>query len=410
MPAVKEAIALVTPWFGGHETNGSALLSSQLVRELFGANQRVDVLTTCARSFHDDWSHNYYAEGTSRLKHFTLRRFRVRPRNTEAFNWANAFLLSQPPEFLNAHPACIPEAVADAFSRENIQSPGLLQYLSDWGRQYRAIIFTPYLYGPVLEGVGLVGERAFLQPCLHDEAYAYLPQTASLFRNARSVLFNSRAEYNLARRLYGPMIEPKSAIVGHWVNPPELQAGKADDAPEGRYVLYLGRLCAAKNVDIIVKAFRDYRRYRPESRLQLVLAGDGDGFESDGGIRVLGRVSECQKCVLLRSCAALLQPSVNESFSRSVMEAWSYAKPVAVNSKCAATADAMIACRGGWLASSANEWVSMLSAIDRARPELLQSLGESGRAYYLRYGTPQRVLQNYREALGLAGAVAAAHG
>jgi glycosyltransferase involved in cell wall biosynthesis len=180
--------------------------------------------------------------------------------------------------------------------------------------------------------------------------------------------------------------------------------------PTGRYLLYLGRVCAAKNTDVIVKAFRDYRRYRPASRLQLVLAGDGDACEPGDGIHALGRVGERQKSLLLRSCAALVQPSVNESFSRSVMEAWSYAKPVAVNARCAATADAAIACKGGWLAASASEWVGVLRAIDCAVPELLQSLGENGRAYYLRYGTPQRVLQNYREALGLAGAAAQARG
>jgi glycosyltransferase involved in cell wall biosynthesis len=405
-----EKIALVTPWFGTDETNGSQLLSSQLVRELFASNQRVDVLTTCAKSFHDDWSKNYHAEGASRFENFALRRFHVRARDTEAFNWANAFLLSQPPEFLKAHPGAIPDAVSQAFCRENIQSPGLLQYLADWGRQYRAIIFTPYLYGPVLQGVNLVADRAFLQPCLHDEGYAYLPQTAQLFRGARGLLFNSSAEYDLARELYGQGIERKSTVVGHWVNPPQPRAGAARDVPAGRYVLYLGRIRAEKNVDAIVKAFRDYRRYRPASRLQLVLAGHGDGFASGAGVHVLGKVSERRKSALLSSCVALLQPSVNESFSRSVMEAWSYSKPVAVNAQCAATAGAVSACDGGWLASGAAQWIDVLSAIDRAGSERLRFLGGNGLEYYARYGTPERVLQRYRDVLGLAAAPAAARG
>ena len=256
-----------------------------------------------------------------------------------------------------------------------------------------------------------MAERAFLQPCLHDEAYAYLPQAAKLFQSARGLLFNSSAEYDLARRLYGPGIAGKSAVVGHWVHPPQFEAREPSrDVPAGRYVLYLGRLCASKNVGVIVKAFRDYRRYRPESRLQLVLAGEGEGFESRGGVLVLGRVSERRKSALLRSCAALLQPSVNESFSRSVMEAWSYAKPVAVNAHCAATAEAVHACDGGWIAAPPTQWIEVLSAIDRAGSERLRLLGENGRAYYTRCGTPERVLQRYREVLGLAAAPAAARG
>lgn len=409
MPSDSQSIALVTPWFGDDQTNGAALLSSQLVRELFASNHRIDVLTTCARSFGDDWSHNYYAEGAARLENFTVRRFAVRDRDAGAFDRANAFLLSQPLEFLRAHPTCIPASVAGAFCRENIQSPGLLKYLADWGRSYSAILFTPYLYGPVLAGLEIAGARAFLQPCLHDEPYAYLPQVARLFHGARGLLFNSRAEYDLARRLYGPGIETKSTIVGHWVAAPESKATIGDGAiPRERFVFYLGRICESKNAHRIVKAFHDYRRYRPGSRLQLVLAGDGEMIESGNGVRLLGRISERRKAALLQSCAALLQPSVNESFSRSVMEAWSYGKPAAVNGDCAPTASAVRECGGGWTASSPAEWIAALSAIDRANTQELCELGELGREHYLRFGTPQRVLQRYREAFGIAGSPAVA--
>jgi len=410
MPNANEPVAIVTPWFDDG-ANGSALLSSQLVHELFALDQRVDVLATCARSFHDDWSKNYYAEGTTRLEHYTLRRFAVRARDRETFDRANAFLTSQTPDFLKAHPSCIPEWVREAFGRENIQSPALLQYLADWGRTYRAVIFTPYLYGPVLDGLRLVAERAFLQPCLHDEGYAYLPQTAELFARARGLLFNSRAEYDLACRLYGPAVPRKGAIVGHWVQPPQL-SGQADRAvPRGRYLLYIGRAGTGKNVEMLLKAFGDYRRYNPSSHLQLVAAGEGcDALQGAPGVRLLSRVSETRKSALLRSCTALVQPSINESFSRSVMEAWSYGKPVAVNAACEATSAAVKACGGGWAASTSAEWAAVFTAIERAPAQQLRERGELGRAHYARYGTPGHALQRYRDVLGLERALpAAAH-
>lgn len=412
MPSVSRPIALVTPWFGEDQTNGSALLSSQLVRELFAENHRIDVLTTCARSFDDDWSANYYPQGVSHRANYTVRRFAVGRRDADAFERANQFLLSQPTEFLREHPRCIPARVADAFCRENIQSPGLLKYLADWGRSYGAVLFTPYLYGPVLSGLEVVGDRAFLQPCLHDESYAYLPQVARLFARARGLLFNSRAEFELARRLYGSAITGKSTIVGHWVPPPAEMPALDLSAPRERFVFYLGRMCESKNVNLIVKALRDYRRYRPASRLQLVMAGDGerDGVDSGAGVRVLGRVDENRKAALLQSCVALLQPSINESFSRSVMEAWSYGKPVIVNAQCAPTAAAVRACGGGWTASSVAEWIAALSEIDRAGTERLREIGELGRAHYVQFGTPERVLQRYREALGIAARPLAALG
>ena len=163
-------------------------------------------------------------------------------------------------------------------------------------------------------GVRAVTGHAFLQPCLHDEPYAYLPQVAALFQNSHGLLFNSRAEYDLARRLYGPQVEGKSSVVGHWVAAPQTAVIHDRAVPRERFVFYLGRACESKNVNLVLKAFRDYRRYNPHSRLNLVIAGEGDAGDSGGGVRVLGRIGERRKAALLQSCAALLQPSINESF------------------------------------------------------------------------------------------------
>ena len=75
----------------------------------------------------------------------------------------------------------------------------------------------PYLYGPTLLGLPYVAERAYLQPCLHDESYAYLPRVAEVAHLAKGLLFNSAGEYELALRLFGPGIAPKSTIVGEGV-------------------------------------------------------------------------------------------------------------------------------------------------------------------------------------------------
>ncbi len=398
MPASDGRIAIVTPWFAENEIGGSQQLSWQLVHELFEPRSTIDVLTTCSRSFYSDWSVNHYPQGTTLRGNLAIRRFRVRQRSIEEFNWANAFLLDQPAGWFKKHPGRIPSQVAADFCKENIHSPGLLQFLADWGRRYRAILFTPYLYGPILRGVELVASRAYLQPCLHDEGYAYLPQVRKIFRAAKGLLFNSEVEFALAQRLYGSGIVSKSSVVGHWVKPPA--SGRIKHRRR-RYVFYLGRIDSTKNVDQIVDAFLEYRR-RCRTSLTLVLAGPGKiQLPPRCGIVALGEVGEREKSGWLRSCLALLQPSRNESFSRSVMEAWSYGRPVAVNGDCEVTARALRECGGGWLSTSKDEWVAILSLIDRTDPDRLRALGERGRQYYLRNGTPERVLERYRAALFL---------
>ena len=394
-------LALVTPWFGESHSGGAQMLSTQLVHELFALGQSIDVLTTCSRSFYDDWSINHYEEGATRFNGYTVRRFRVRPRDSDVFAIANQFLMSLSPEMLRSGRHAIPARFAAAFCSENIQSPSLLEYLSGWSRSYQAIIFTPYLYGPTLRGVELAAGRAYLQPCLHDEPYAYLPQVAAAFSSAKGLLFNSRAEYELALRLYGPAIKKKSRVVGHWVGEPD-----RSKAPTGLqqwrapFLLYLGRVDRTKGIEKIIDAYASYRRYRPQTRLTLVLAGTGknEGALTDGVV-ALGQVSEAVKAALLNGCAALLQPSVNESFSRVVMEAWSYGKPAVVNADCNATSQAVRASGAGWCAASQNDWIAAIAQVDSAPQGSLESIGARGYKYYLQNGTRDTVFSRYKEIL-----------
>src|SRR4029077_1236227 len=103
------------------------------------------------------------------------------------------------------------------FVQHNIESQALLDYLGIEGHAYHAFIFLPYMFAPVMLGLPLVAERAWLQPCLHDEPHAYLFETAALFRDAHGLLFNSEGELELAVKLYGPAILSRSVVVGEGV-------------------------------------------------------------------------------------------------------------------------------------------------------------------------------------------------
>jgi glycosyltransferase involved in cell wall biosynthesis len=286
------------------------------------------------------------------------------------------------------------------FLAENINSDELVEYIERERRRYRAFIFLPYLYGTTMRGIAVAGDRAYLQPCLHDEVYAYLRPVEHAVHLARGLLFNSAGEADLATRIYGPGILHKSHVVGSGVEirdaldptvplPPGLEAGK--------YLLCLGRRDATKGVDMLVEAFRDARSQI--NAPMLVLAGPGDRSYNDLENRVvdLGFVSDAQRASLLAGAIALAQPSRNESFSRVMMESWGYRRPVIVNGDCDATRRAVEESQGGWVARGATEWTqAIIKAVTTPAAER-DLLAERGRAYALRTADWEAVTARYVE-------------
>jgi glycosyltransferase involved in cell wall biosynthesis len=277
--------------------------------------------------------------------------------------------------------------------------------MATYKETYHAFLFIPYLYGPILNGLPLVADRAYLQPCLHNEVYAYLKEVEYLFHKAKGILFNSEGEAFLAQELYGPTIIPKSVVVGEGVESlPELNSGKKKkigplDVINSRYVLYLGRRDPTKNVDLLVKAYHNFRRHRHKADLGLVLSGPGNktyAGECDGLID-LEFVSEKEKCALLKNCEALFQPSRNESYSRVIMEAWLFCKPVVVHKGCLATSIPVKRTQGGWIADTLDEWENMFHQVFQKSSDELADMGEKGYDYARKHADWDQVIRRYQD-------------
>lgn len=401
-------LAIVITWFGRDLKGGAETQAWQIASRLAARGHAVEVLTTCCHSHFDDCATNHLPPGLTREPEgFAVRRFPVTRRKWKQFDRVSSRLQRLPKTALK--PGVAPVSAADAaiFSHELIKSPALLRYLKQHGDDYGAFIFIPYLYGPVLHGLPLVADRAWLQPCLHDESYAYLPEVAAIFRCARGVLFNSDGEMELALRLFGPGIFHKSTVVGEGVEVPIVEPGAApsattafDGAP---YVLCLGKKERGKNSYLLLDAFRRFKAARPESRLKLVFAGAGalDLGGLDGQVLDLGLVPERDKVALLDGCRALFQPSENESFSRVMMEAWLRGRPVAAHRDCLATATAVRLCDGGWLAADEKEWSTLLGDMESLPAEVLAAKGAAGQQYARKAADWQRVMERYEAVLSV---------
>lgn len=402
-------IAFVIPWFGEELKGGAEQLAWQVSNRLADRGHKVEVLTTCCGSFLQDWSTNHLPAGKTEINNLVVHRFKVDKRNGEVFNQANSQGLSVPVESLQPGKNPFTCGRGEQFVIENINSLALERYLKKNHNKYHCFIFLPYLYGIVLHGLPLVAEKSWLVPCLHDEVYAYLPQVERIVRECRGILYNSLGEEHLAHTLFGPGILRKGEVVGVGVESfdrtsqqlPTKAAGL--DLPRLDYVLCLGRRDKTKNCGMLVAAFQQFRSRNPECSLQLILAGPGEEIfgTSVDGVHDLGLVSELDKEGLLSHCKALFQPSRNESYSRVIMEAWFYNKPVAAHGECLATSMAVEAAQGGWLANDRHEWRALFAKLDCSDEATLLELGKRGNQYAKEYGDWDRVIDRYEEVVKL---------
>ena len=401
--SLPKRVAVVTPWFGKDLLGGAEQQAYQIALRLSQRGHAVTVLTTCCRSFHDDWSINYLPQGEATEDGINVLRFPVDARDLAAFEALNKELLSLPLSSIRTAIGRFTSSDLDVFTEDNINSLALIKHLSSVHEDFDAFIFIPYMFGVIVQGLPVVADRSFLQPCLHDEAYAYLPQIQNLFRVARRLLFNSDGELELAHRIYGPGILLRSTVVGEGVETPvSTNAGKLPPSLQNSsFVLYLGRRDVTKNVHLLVEAFKRFKFQHPSSSTKLVLAGPGSGSWEDpaNGLVDLGLVIESEKLALLGSCLALFQPSKNESYSRVMMEAWQHGRPVVVNAACLATAHATEQSEGGWVAATESDWSEMFAKIESMTEEELSQTGQRGATYAAAYGDWNNVIDRYEAVL-----------
>lgn len=385
----------MTPWFGEELTGGAERLAFQTAKGLSHRGHDVTVLTTCSRSFNSDWSKNFYPAGLSQLGMLAVMRFACDQRDGPLFESVNRTLLQLPASQLRRGISPIDERGTNIFLKHNINSLALQKHLASHGSGYAAVIFLPYLYGPILNGWRIVADRAYVQPCLHDEAYAYLPEVAEMMRGAAGLLFNSRGEFELALRLFGPSVAAHSQVVGSAIEVLHAHVTNGARSPrQARFLLYLGRRADTKNIGFLVEAFRRYRMEHA-SNLQLILAGSGNSNYSDAaaGIEDLGYVTEARKRELLAACDALVQPSKNESYSRTVMEAWSFGKPVVVHAECAATSFPVLETSAGWVVETGAEWGAVFASIEASSSQELSQRAAGGLAYVQENASWPRVVE-----------------
>ena len=264
------------------------------------------------------------------------------------------------------------------------------------------VVATPYLYWPTVEVVRRAGARVVLHPAAHDEAAIRLPLFAATFAGAGGLAFYTDAERRLVERLFPAVSASPQLVCGLGVDPPappllDPEAFRAaHHLGDDPYLLYLGRVDEGKGTAVLNRFFAAYKLRRP-GPLRLVYAGPVIQAPTPGGdVRVVGPVSDTLKWSALAGATALAMPSVNESFSIVVLEAWLAGRPVLVNARGAAISEHTRRAGGGLAFAG---YASFEAALDRlvGDPALAGALGRAGRAYTEASFAWEVVTRRYRD-------------
>jgi glycosyltransferase involved in cell wall biosynthesis len=349
----------------------------------------VEVLTTCARD-HYTWANEYQA-GAEDSEGIVVRRFPVvREKRV-------------PVDRTDLERRVL---AGDALTGDEQQwwlnslfrVPDLYHHLAAHADDYRAIVFSPYLFWTTIAGLSIEPNRSIVMPCLHDEPYARMGMFQAVLPTAAAAWYGTEPERDLALRLgLSPL---RHDTVGFGVHVPDayepdrVRARYGLDRP---FLLYAGRREAGKGWTGLVQAYAEAARRGVD--LDLATIGVGEVDPPDGlsdRIRDLGFVPVTEVPQLFAAATAYVQPSRHESFSRTVMEAWLAGTPVIANGEsdvvrwhCERSGAGVV-----WFGVD-----QLVSAIEIAETGSLRSLASSGRDYVLENYAWPRVLDRMEASL-----------
>ncbi len=368
--------AFICPWYGPDIPGGAEAEARRTVENLRQRGLWVEVWTTCIRDFEGDWGRNEHREGPTEINGITVKRFPVGPRNGQLFAALNRRVLNR--EKLSP-------AEENLFFQHMINAPELYRHIRREGSGY-ILFFIPYLFSTTFYGAAIYPDRSFVIPCLHDEGYAYLDSLGRVLHRVRGMIFHTRSEMELGRRLFG-LSEEQTLLFGEGIDT------EIESRPErfrrrfhlaDPFVLYAGRRDRGKNTPLLMRYFSLYKQRRP-SNLRLLLIGNlpvSIPSDQKGHILDFGFLSRQDKYDAYGAADLFCQPSVMESFSIVIMEAWLCGTPVLVNGHCPATVEHCRESQGGLFFTDYWEFEEAVDAL-RSRPDLSKKLAENGRRYVL---------------------------
>lgn len=398
-------LGIVVQRYGESITGGAEYHARRVAQHLAAAGHQVTVLTSTSRDARR-WD-NAFPPGASRDGDVRVMRFAVRSRLlrelARGMETARALVGASPVTFRQLWTIWA-----------NPYVPGLVSHLAR-GPRYDAVFFFTYFYYPSLAGALVAPTYRIGVPLGHDDPDFSTPMVRRMLRAFDAILTNTEEERDLVQRV----LQGSPPMPASWRAPPIVVAGCGVDPPPAvipprpiaaPYVVYLGRM--KPGTELLREGWAAFRsRYGTETfpcdgprtarGNEIVLATIGDGelaTIAGDGWKVVGHVPSAERWAWCAHAELLVNPSLYESLSLTLLEAWWVSRPVAVREQCEVMANQVARARGGVTFSEAGSFADEIARLLRD-PVLRRDAGESGRSFATtRYAWPA-VMAHYKAVL-----------
>lgn len=377
-------ITFVIPWYGQDLNGGAETLCRRTAENLLHHNVNVEVFTTCSKEFLSDWS-NFYNEGKYVINGVPVQRFAADPRDISLFDSINYKLINNIP---------ITQEEEFQFFKNNINSSNMMNQIQA-EKGHRIYIFLPYLYGTTYFGAQICPEKSIMLPCLHDESYAYMKIFSKVISNVRGLIFNSKPEQLLAKKIYGGLVYNEVFGIGVDTITSYSAIKFKEKYNLEKFLLYTGRKDPQKNLPILINYYCKYID-KHGVRFNLVITGPGHiDIPKEYSNHIISTMLSKEDLYNAYSAAfATCQPSLNESFSLSIMESWLCSTPVLVHGNCEVTKDHTIESNGGLYFTNYEEFEGCVEYFLDNQEES-KIMAQNGRNYVLSNFSWDKVISKY---------------
>lgn len=345
----KDKIAFVVVRYG-KDINGGAEYHCRMLAERLTKDYDVEVLTTCVKDYGKGG--NEYVEGGEDVNGVKVRRFMVDPipdgpewkylQKAKPVRRLRMFLFRI--GCLRLFSYFMPvwsykrQEELESLKRCVFYSTHLHRFIEKNKASYKAFVaftidYTPFYYTAIL-----AGEKTIAIPTMHYTKHSFRGILTEAFSKLAYVGFNTSAELNLGKRVFGKAMK-KCGVISVGVEEPQAASWdltqKKYNLPTD-YLLYVGRVDPDK-IGSVFQYFIAYKKKFPLSVLKLVLVG-GLNFEhkpfQHPDVVYTGFVSDEEKMVILQHAKVTINPSKYESLSLILLEALNQERMMLVNGHC----------------------------------------------------------------------------